>query len=84
MDPTIYFLISKLIQLHCFAWCGSNKAVSLSLKRHYTGSVASTFQVCYADGFRLTSHLGNLRFHGTCSDWLHVASFSVLFSKLSV
>jgi len=78
-------LISKLIQWHHLAWCGLNKAVSLSLKRCHSGSVANAFQVCCANGFRFTSHLDDLHFRS--SDCFHVSihgiSFSLLFSKLS-
>ena len=47
----------KLIALYRLAWCGSNKAVSLSLKCHCPGSVADTFQLCHANGCGFASHL---------------------------
>jgi len=43
-------LISKLIPPYCLAWRVSNKAVSLSLKRHHSGSVTDTLEVCHANG----------------------------------
>ena len=72
------------------AWHGLNKAVGLLLKRQHLGSVADMFYVCnipvadmfhYADGFKLTSHLGTLCF--CSSDCLHISihvtSFTLFF-----
>jgi len=85
MEPPMNLLISKLIQPHHLT-CGSNKVVSLSLKRCCAGTVVDAFQVSCANGFQFVSHLVNLGFRS--SDWLHVSihgtSFSLLFSKLSV
>jgi len=85
-EPPTDLLISKLIQPHCPAWRGSNKVVSLSLKRCCSGSVEDAFQVCCANGFQFGSHLADLRFRSSDWFWLHVSihgtSFSLLFSKL--
>ena len=54
-----------------FHHIASHDAVSLSLRRRCPGSVADTFQVWCANGFRFTSHLGDLHLHS--SDWLQVS-----------
>jgi len=59
MEPWI-FLFQNLF--HCTALHDIDEVVTLSLKRHRPGSVVDVmFQVCCADGFQFTSHLGTLR-----------------------
>jgi len=85
-EPAKDLLISKLIRPNHLTWCGSDKAVSFSLKQYRPGSIVDAFQVYCFNGFQFASHLGDLHFRN--SDWLHVSfhgtSFSLLFSKLSV
>ena len=58
-------LISELVQPHLLARHGSNKAVSLSLKRRLPNSVADTFQIWCANG-----HGVEFASHLTLATWL--------------
>jgi len=49
-EPGMHLPVSKLIQPYRLAQCSSNKAVSLSLNRHGSGSLTDRFQVCHANG----------------------------------
>ena len=56
-DPTMDLLISKFIASYHLAWCGSNKAISLSLMYHHPGSITDKFQLRHANGCGFASHL---------------------------
>jgi len=71
-EPGMHLPVSKLIQPYRLAQCSSNKAVSLSLNRHGSGSLTDRFQVCHANGWGLASQLGSLHFHNSHSDCLHI------------
>ena len=81
MDPPT----SKLIRPYRLAWRGSNKAVTLSLNQHWSGSLTGTFQVCHANGVE-GSPLDLAPYVFVC-EFLHVSirgnSFSLRFSTLS-
>ena len=83
-EPLMDLPISRLIRPYCLAWRGSNKAVTLSLNWHWSGSLTDRYQVCRANGWEGSPlDLVPYLFVREC---LHVSisgtSFSSLFSKL--
>jgi len=55
-EPPMDLFISKLILPYRLTCCGSNIAVSLSLRRRQLISVTDTSQVCHVNGYGFTSH----------------------------
>jgi len=62
MEPPMDLPISKLIRPYCLDWHSPNKAVTLSLNWHWSGSLTERFRVCHANAWGLASWLGALRF----------------------
>jgi len=61
-EPPMDLPISKLIRPYRLAWRSSNKAVSLSLSWHWSGSPTDRLQVCHANGWGFASWLGTICF----------------------
>ena len=63
MEPSMDLPISKFIRPYHLAWRSSNKAVTLSLNWHWSGSLTDRFQICHANGWVFASWLRTLCFH---------------------